>query len=152
MFRHVVRSDPVTIEAPVEVVWGVLTDVANYAEWNPFTPSVKTDLQLGSPVHMLVTMGAYRLPQTEIVCALEPPTLLAWRTVIGARFLLHALREQRLEVVNAGTTCRYVTTDEFNGLLVPLVALLFGGFVRRGFNSVALGLKSRAEAEARDQP
>ena len=51
MFRYVVRSDPVTIEAPVEVVWGVLTDVANYAEWNPFTPSVKTDLQLGSPVH-----------------------------------------------------------------------------------------------------
>lgn len=145
MASYTIRSDPVTIEAPVETVWRVLTDFDRYGEWNPFTPSVKAELAMGARVDMRVTMGAFRLKQTEIICALEPPTRLAWRTTIGGRWLLHAVREQRLEVLG-DANCRYATEDEFKGVLMPLVILLTGGFVRRGFNAVAVALKQRAEA------
>ena len=145
MASYTIRSDPVTIEATVETVWRVLTDFDRYGEWNPFTPHVKAELTMGARVDMRVTMGAFRLKQTEIVCALEPPARLAWRTTIGARWLLHAVREQRLEVLD-DATCRYSTSDEFKGLLMPLVILLTGGFVRRGFNAVGVALKRRAEA------
>lgn len=147
MASYTVRSDPVTIEAPVATVWRVLTDFDRYGDWNPFTPHVKAELTVGARVDMRVTMGAFRLKQTEIICALEPPTRLAWRTTIGARWLLHAVREQRLEVLG-DDTCRYSTQDEFTGVLMPLVILLTRGFVRRGFNAVAVALKRRAEAEA----
>ena len=147
MASSTIRSDPVTIEAPVETVWRVLTDFDRYGEWNPFTPSVKAELEIGARVDMRVAMGGYRLRQTEIICALEPPTLLAWRTIMGARWLLQAVREQRLEVLS-DETCRYTTSDEFKGVLMPLVILLTGGFVRRGFNAVAVALKRRAEAQA----
>lgn len=146
MASRTIRSDPVTIEAPVHTVWRVLTDFDRYGEWNPFTPSVEAELEIGARVVMRVAMGGYRLKQTEIVCELEPPTLLAWRTTMGARWLLQAVREQRLEVLS-DETCRYTTNDEFRGVLMPLVVLLSGGFVRRGFNAVALGLKRRAEAQ-----
>lgn len=84
MASYTVRSDPVTIEAPVETVWRVLTDFDRYGEWNPFTPHVKAELTMGARVDMRVTMGAFLLKQTEIICAIEPPTRLAWRTTIGA--------------------------------------------------------------------
>ena len=64
----------------------------------------------------------------------------------SARWLLRAVREQRLEALS-DRTCRYTTSDEFKGVLTPLVILFTGGFVRRGFNAVALALKRRAEAE-----
>ena len=146
MTSSTIRSDPVTIGAPVETAWRVLTDFDRYGEWNPFTPSVRAELEIGARVDMRVAMGGYRLKQTEIICAVEPPTLLAWRTIIGARWLLHAVREQRLEALS-DETCRYTTSDEFKGVLMPLVIMLSGGFVRRGFNAVALALKRRAEAE-----
>ncbi len=151
MFNHVLRSDPVTIDAPIEAAWRVLAAVEDYGEWNPFTPSVKTDLKMGSRVDMRVQMGPIRLKQTEIVCAVEPPRLLAWYTTMGARFLLHAVREQRLEALSE-KQCRYITTDAFTGILTPLVAGLAGRTVERGFNSVAQGLKQRAETLARPAP
>ena len=145
MASYTIRSDPVTIEAPVETVWRVLTDFDRYGEWNPFTPHVKAELTMGARVDMRVAMGALRLKQTEFICGIEPPTRLAWRTTIGARWLLHAVREQRLDVLG-DATCRYATSDEFRGLLMPVVILLSGGFARRGFNAVAVALKRRAES------
>lgn len=148
MASYTIRSDPVTIEAPAETVWHVLTDFDSYGEWNPFTPSVEAELEIGAQVDMRVSLGFFRLAQTEIICVVEPPTLLAWRTVIGAPWLLSAVREQRLDALG-GKSCRYATSDEFRGLLMPVVILLAGGFVRRGFNAVAGALKRRAELVAR---
>ena len=146
MASYTIRSDPLTIDAPAETVWRVLTDFDRYGEWNPFTPHVKAELTIGARVDMRVTMGAFRLKQTEVICAIEPPTRLAWGTTIGARWLLNAVREQRLEVLG-DASCRYTTDDEFGGVLMPLVILVSGGFVRRGFNAVAEALKRRAEAQ-----
>lgn len=148
MASYTIRSDPVTVEAPAETVWRVLIDFDRYGEWNPFTPSVQAALRIGGRVDMLVAMGRFRLAQTETICALEPPTLLAWRTTIGARWLLQAVREQRLEVLDEAR-CRYTTSDEFKGVLMPFVILFAGGFVRRGFNDVAKALKRRAEQSSR---
>ncbi len=145
LFKGHVSSDTVEIEAPIERAWDILTDFERYGEWNPFTPSVATEFEIGSPVDLYVRMGPWRLKQVERIESIEPPHLIAWSTTMGHRFLISALREQRLEAVGEGR-CRYRTTDDFAGFLIPLVMLLFGGFVRRGFNDVARGLKARAEA------
>lgn len=144
MFKGHVSSESVEIDAPIERAWEILIDFERYGEWNPFTPSVATDFEIGSPVELCVRMGPWRLKQVERIEAIEPPHLIAWSTTMGHRFLISALREQRLEAVGKGR-CRYRTKDDFSGLLIPLVMLLFGGFVRRGFNDVARGLKARAE-------
>ena len=42
-----IRTDPVRINAPIDVVWSVLTEVDKYTEWNPFTPQAGTDFTIG---------------------------------------------------------------------------------------------------------
>ncbi len=148
MFRHLIRSDAVEIEAPVERVWEVLVDFARYGEWNPFTTRVDTDSAVGSPVDLHVRLGPLRVKQRERIEVVDPPHLLAWSTKTGHRLLLSARREQRLEALGEAR-CRYVTTDAFAGPLTPLVVLLFGRLVRGGFNAMARALKERAEGAVR---
>lgn len=147
MFKHLVSSDTVEIEVPIERVWDILVDVERYGEWNPFTPRVRTDFEIGSPVDLYVTLGPFKLKQLERIEAVDRPHLLAWSTKIGACVLLSALREQRLERLDE-RRCSYLTTDAFTGLLAPLVMLLFGRLVRRGFNDVAWALKRHAEGSS----
>ena len=146
MFRHTVCSDSVDIEAPVRQVWEILADVERYGEWNPFTTRVDTSLEVGSSVDLHVSLGPFRLKQPELIQDVVPPSLLAWGMTMGARWLLKTRREQRLELLG-DTRCRYMTTDAFAGVLTPVVVLLFGGLIRRGFNAMALALKERAEAD-----
>lgn len=146
LFRHIVSSDSVEIEAPAHRVWKILVDVDRYGEWNPFTTRVDTSLEVGSPVDLYVTLGPFRLRQPELIQDVVPPRLLAWGMVMGARWLLETRREQRLEALGE-SRCRYTTTDAFTGVLTPLVVLSFGGLIRRGFNAMAAALKERAEAE-----
>lgn len=145
VFHFLVASDPVEIEAPAERVWDILVDFERYKEWNPFTTRVDATLDIGSPVMLHVKLGRLKRKQPEVIETVEPPHLLAWGVTMGARFLLIARREQRLEVLSE-TRCRYLTTDATTGLLTPLVALLFGRFIRQGFNEMAAALKTRAEA------
>ena len=144
MFRHLISSDPVEIEAPIERVWEILVDVDRYGDWNPFTTRVETTFEIGSPVDLYVALGPFKLKQPERIEAVEPPHLLVWSTKVGHRVLVSARRAQRLEALGE-TRCRYLTTDAFNGLLTPLVILLFGRLVRHGFNDMALSLKRFAE-------
>lgn len=149
LFRHVISSDALEIETPIERVWDVLMDTERYPEWNPFTTRVETTFEIGSPVDLYVKLGPIRLRQPERIEVVDPPRLLVWSTKVGHPFLVAARREQRLDDLGAGR-CRYVTTDVFTGILTPLVVLLFGRLVRRGFNDMASGLKRYSEAVAEE--
>ena len=140
-----VRTERNRIDAPVGLVWEVLTDVERYGEWNPFTPQVRTDFRIGSPAHLLVRMGPAEVRFTETVSAFEAPRLIAWGKAFGARWLLAAMRAQHLEPAGA-TSCFYHNTDRMTGVLAPLVLLCFGGFMRAGFTDVGEGVKRRSEA------
>ncbi len=137
-------SAEAVIDASPERVWAVLTDLQAYPDWNPFTRQVRTTLRPGDPVRMQVWMGRrVRLWQTETVRVVQPPERLVWALDIGADWLIWARREQTLTVVEGGTL--YRTVDEIGGLLAPLVNLLFGRSLDRGFRGVADGLRERLE-------
>ena len=140
-----VETERIRIDAPVGLVWDVLTDVERYGEWNPFTPRARTDFKIGSPAHLLVRMGPTKVRITETVSAFEKPRLIAWSKTFGGRWFLVAVREQHLEPVSE-TSCFYHNTDRLTGVLAPMVFLCFGGYMRVGFTDVAEGLKLQAEA------
>jgi uncharacterized protein YndB with AHSA1/START domain len=146
MFIKQYRSE-VDINCKPAEVWRILTRFDQYHLWNPFTPVVITELTEGSRVEMLVKLdqsGGLR-KQVEFIRNIDPPSQISW----GMKWwfgLLRALRTQTLIETESGT--RYVTSDRISGLLTPIVHLLHGKAIQRGFDDVASGLKTIAEENA----
>lgn len=133
------------IDATVEEVWAVLVDVDGYADWNPFTPIAKTTLTVGEPIDMRVRMDGLGITvsQRETIRAVEPCSKLVW----GMEMMLGMVRAERTQTLTPleGGRTRYRTEDVIEGPLEPLVRVLMGGSIQRGFDGVARGLKARVE-------
>lgn len=146
--RNCVRAE-VEIDAPIERVWRILADVAGYGAWNPFTPRVETTLRVGDPIHLYVRLRGDRLTHRVEYVTRNQRYTLGWEMKMGARFLLHGERIQRLTPIDAQRT-HYLSEDAFGGWLAPLVLALYGRVVERGFGDCALGLKKAAESRDRE--
>ena len=134
----------VIIQAPPGDAWRILTDLDAYARWNPFTPRVRSALEPGALVWIVVWLRWLPLIQVERVQAVQPPSTLAWGFTLPWSRLLWAERVQSLAPHAEG--CTYTTTVTIGGLLLPLVHLLFGGALREGSQAMARALKATAEA------
>ena len=145
MPERVIASEKIRINAPIEKVWAILLDLPRYPEWNPFTYRVDSTLAIGAPVDLYVRMRKRgERVQREYVRTVQAPTMLSWGMTMGHAVVLTALREQKLERIDA-QSCSYQTSDAFSGALTPLVAYLFGEDIEEGFNAVARALKAHAE-------
>lgn len=148
-FRALIESE-IQIQAPVETVWSVLVDLDAYSTWNPFTPRVETDFQLGSDVvlHVRLKPGKPLHRQTEKMLVFAEGEKMAWG--IDRAFPVRTIRVQKLERIDAQCT-RYYTSDAFHGVLTPLVMAMYRGAIQRGFDDVGRALKARCEALATNQ-
>ena len=144
MFDFVVETRPLTIDAPAETVWDILTDAARYGDWNPFTTRIETDFQAGSRVRARVLLGRLPVNVTEHTDIAEPPARLTWSSVYWSRALLTAAKTQVITALGPDR-CAYHTTDTMAGLLAPIVRALFGRAIQSGFEETAKSLKGRAE-------
>ena len=139
-------ASSIDIHASVDTVWRILVDLDNYHTWNRFTPKVETTLEVGSPVLLHVQMTPKKmLLQKEWVREVTPRRELSWGMTMGHPFFLAAARSQTLTPLDEHTT-RYQTVDKMSGILVPLVRLLYGKKIKRGFDALAEGLRVRAES------
>ena len=152
-------SASVEIDAPLEVVWGVMIDTERYGEWNPFVVRVQTPQPpaVGNPIVLHVRWsGGGRARSPERITALDGPaadprtgdTTALMSYVYGgvpARLgLVRGTRHQRLRQSPGGPTS-YDTVEEFRG---PLVRLAGPGRVADGFRRHAEALRRRAESLA----
>jgi hypothetical protein len=135
------------IDAPIAIVWDVLSDLSRYSEWNPLSPRAQTEaLEAGNSIELEVLMPK-RKPrvETEWINLVEPGRTICWGMTLLHPVLLVGNRWQELTPLGENRT-RYSTVDRFSGLLVPLVIALYGTPMRLGFEATALALKARAEA------
>ena len=148
MPKYTVESEEVVIDTPIELAWEILTDPEHYHEWNPFTPKIETDFQIGSKVELEVHLGKRVMHETELLEVFEPPNRIAWsqnKFSLGSWAGVTAFREQRLTKLS-DAQCSYKCYDYMGGPLTPLVKLFFDATLRHGFTSVGTGLKEYAEA------
>lgn len=134
----------IEIQAQREKIWKVLTDLQNYSKWNPFTPKIETDWKIGHKVVLTVQMKNGRKPiiQKEYLRKLDPPGEMSWGMNWG--IFLKAERIQRLTETSDKKT-NYFTEDVIQGVLAPVVDILYGKSVQSGFEQVALSLKKYVE-------
>jgi hypothetical protein len=143
---HEIRNE-IDIDAPIEVVWEILSDLPAYPDWNPFVRELVGALALGERLRARFELPEGReIRATVRVSALEPGRRLAWAGRAGLPglcdgehgFTLHPLPDGGVHVEDV---------ERFTGLLVPLVRGLLDK-AKPGFVAADLALKERAEKRA----
>ena len=143
------------LNAPIDRVWQVMTELGSYKEWNPFVVDVvgpTRPLQIGDPLTLSVVWAdGGKLQSGEKVTQVEPPhdeaglrrAVLAYCFTgwIPALNLVRSTRVQSLEQKAGGPTV-YTSLEEFRGFAAAYVPLQK---VQDGFDRHARALKLRVE-------
>lgn len=134
----VIAAEAMLIEAPIELVWQIQSDIANWTRWNPEVQRVL----LHGPIRP-GTEFAWQAGETRIVSRLEEvfaPERIVWTgRTRGVRAVHVWSFEQRAE----GT---YVRTEEsFNGLLAQIFAKSLQKVLVQALHQGLLALKLEAE-------
>ena len=134
------------INASAERVWSILTDFASYPEWNPFIRRISGELKVGERLDArLEPPGGRGITLRPTVLRAEPNRELRWlgHLLVPGLFdgeyslLIQPLEESRV---------RFIQSEMFKGLLVPLLARSLDNNTLRGFEVMNGALKERAEA------
>lgn len=134
----------ITIDAPPSVVWETLTDFAKFPEWNPFVVAIAGNVTVGSQLQTSI-----RPPDSKTttfkptVTAVVENEYLEWLGHLGIKGLFDGRHHYKLEAVAKGT--RFIQSEEFSGVLAPLLMGLIGAKTQAGFAAMNQALKDRAE-------
>ena len=141
--REIVTS--IEIQASAADVWRILTDFDEFPKWNPFIRRASGRLEPGAKLDVFVQpSGAKGMTFRPTLRSVEPQRELRW---VG-RLLLPGLFDGehvfRIEPLGDGQV-RFVHSETFRGLLVPLLWRSLDTDTRRGFEEMNRALKARAE-------
>jgi len=135
----------ISISAPPSCVWHLLTDFPSFPQWNPFIRRAIGEPREGAQLEVyLQPTGARGMTFRPRVLKAEPGRELRW---LG-HFLIPGIFDGEhvftIEPLEAGRV-RFVQSEIFTGLLVPLFMRWMEKDTRRGFEEMNRALKLRAE-------
>lgn len=143
MSRKLITS--IEINASPNAVWQVLTDFSRFPQWNPFIRSISGEVTQGAQLHVQVQPpdGDGMTFHPKVLVA-EPGHELRW---LG-RFLLPGIFDGehcfQIEPLSEHRV-RFVHSEVFSGLLVPLLWSSLDIKTRQGFEEMNQALKLQAE-------
>jgi hypothetical protein len=147
----------VSIDAPVDVVWAVMLDLAHYPLWNPFIVRIDAPGDRAPRVGDGITLhvrfrGGRAVASRERITRIESPAIRdgVARALLEYEFagrlhhagLVRGRRVQRLEQNPDGSTS-YHTEERFRGALAFVLSV---PAIQNGFRRHARALKERAES------
>ncbi len=122
----------ITIQAPAQRVWELLTDFPSYPEWNPFVRRAIGKPEVGEKLEVLIQPPDGRgMTFRPIVLKAEPNQELRWLGRLIIPGLFDGEHFFMIEPLDENSV-RFIQGENFSGLLVPL----FSGMLKsteRGF-------------------
>lgn len=144
---HHLHTD-IEIDAGPAIVWGTLTDLTGYPEWNPFITSSTGAIAVGERLtNRIEPPGGKALTFKPTVTEVEEGRALEWLGRLGLPGLFDG--RHRFEIISHGTGTRLIQTERFTGVLVPFLKASLNTRTLAGFRAMNSALKVRAEAAAR---
>ena len=136
------------IDAPIEVVWDVLTDHAAYRSWTPVPTSRLVTPGSSEPngVDAVRFLGVGPLGTKEKVLVSEPPRHLAYTVVSGLPVREYRADARLAEGDGNGTELEY--TGSFRPL-VPGTGPVLGLLIRTALSALVGSLARESERRAR---
>jgi hypothetical protein len=142
-FRQVVGV-AAEIDAATEHVWARLTDAHGFAPWNSTVETIEGTIAPGERLTIRVPAAPGRTFRPRVV-QFDPPTRMVWRD--GALPMFRGTRTFLLESLPSAQT-RFTMTEQFEGLLLPMIARALPDFVAV-FEQYAGDLRTECEKSAR---
>jgi hypothetical protein len=137
-------STEIDIDAAPDTVWAVLMDFAAYPEWNPFVVSLAGERRLGARLEAsLQPAGGKAMRFRPVVTAFEDGRFFEWLGRLGIKGLFDGRHQYRIEP--SGDRTKFIQSEQFTGILVPLLSRSLNGGTRAGFEAMNRALKERAE-------
>jgi hypothetical protein len=137
----------IEIEATPECVWDVLTDLSEYHKWNPFILAGSGQVEVGDRIEVRIAPPeGSEMTFRPVVTEATRPMALEWLGTLGVRGLFDGRHRFELQPVVAGT--RLIHSEEFTGVLAPVVAKLLHEKTKLGFEAMNAAMKNRVEAKA----
>lgn len=135
----------IDIDAPPEIVWEMLTDLDEYATWNPFVVSASGTVAVGERLtNRLQPPGGKAMTFRPTVTEVEPERTFEWLGHLGVRGLFDGRHRFELQATPTGT--HLVHREDFSGILVRLMKRSLDSRTAAGFEAMNAALKARAEA------
>ena len=129
-----------TIAASPEKIWAILTDAANYPQWNSTVTSVEGRIAPGETVTVHANISPGRAFPVKVT-TFEPPARMTWSSAMPLRLF----RGERLFALTAvGETTEFVMREVYTGLMAPLITKSIPD-LQPAFAAFAACLKARAE-------
>jgi hypothetical protein len=140
-------STEIEINAPARDVWAVLTNLAEFGEWNPFIRKAEGVLEVGAKLRVRIEPPEGKaMTFSPEVTRVDPARQIRWM----GHFLFPGLfdGEHIFEVSPLADDCtRFIHRERFRGVLVPLLWKSLSTNTRLGFESMNAALKKRVEEQ-----
>lgn len=136
-----VARGEIEIAAPPEIVWRVLTDIANWPSWNPDVKSVSLEGPLAAGTRFRWKAGPGTI--TSTLQTVDPPRRIDWT---GKTFGIKAVDVYEFEPRDGGTLVR--TAESWDGLPVRLFRRWLTKTLQEATDSGLGHLKLEAERQA----
>lgn len=146
----------ILINAPLDRVWAVMTDIDSYREWNPFVEHLECadqPIRLGSDLTLHIQFAnGWKRQEIERITRLEPPhphggtqRAVLQYTFTGFLHNWNLVRGQRPQILTArgDAQTHYHTDETLTGWLAWAAPIKQ---VQDGFERHAAALKARCEA------
>ena len=135
----------IDIDAPADKVWAILTDLSQFADWNPFIQEAEGEVREGAKLRVRIEPpGGKAMTFTPTVTRVAPEQSFRWLGRVLFPGLFDGEHIFELSPTSDGGT-HFVHREEFRGVLVPLLWRNLDTQARQGFEAMNAALKARAE-------
>ena len=144
--RNELRAE-IEIDAEPARVWAVLMDFEAYPEWNPFITSIQGERTVGAKLRArLQPAGGRGITMTPSVTVNEPGSAFGWLGKLGVPHLFDGAHRFELQPIDGGSRTRFVQSERFRGILLPLVRRSILPATLAGFEAMNRALAERVVA------
>lgn len=132
----------ITIDAPSETIWAILTDAPRYPEWDPGVDRIEGQIAPGEKITAFTKLHPSQAFPAKVI-EFVPGQKMTWS---GGMPLGLFKGERTFTLVPASNgTVDFTVREVFSGLLLPLIGRSIPDMTA-SFEQFAAGLKQRAES------
>ena len=133
------------IQAPADVIWGLVADLDRWSEWNPLYTSAKGRIGLGEKLDLTLALPGEAPRQiAPRVVDWEPDAQVVWRLDL-LPVVAHTVRYMEIEALSE-TGCVFNNGEFFHGLVGERAGRSKRRAIYQGFTLLGEAVKIRAEA------